>query len=141
MKGENLFMFPIRIVGSRYCEKDVVRSVIKGEQVFLEREPENEYDHYAVAVFVERDGEKQRIGYVPKKELACTGCGVVANAWDKIEICPECKEHFSLMDVNKDIFKELADKGKNEFPRSFFVKFQAVKGKQVIIIIEGIFDE
>ena len=40
-------------------------------QVWLEREPENQFDHNAIRVMMDQNGTPRRIGYFPK-EIAAT---------------------------------------------------------------------
>ena len=51
----------------------VVTTCAEGEQVFLNREPDNPYDEYAIAVYVARRGllggtKYKQVGYIPSEE-------------------------------------------------------------------------
>lgn len=92
-----LVLLDCRIHGSHYydCLQLVQANEIhKGDILRLQREPENEYDEYAIEVF---DKHRRKIGYVPKNYnrviaiLMDQGCRVSATvtqveplAWEPV---------------------------------------------------------
>ena len=65
---EDIFLYGAPVAGVMYVPDypAIFDSLEVGEEVRLVREPENEYDEYAVRLDVERDGGFHKIGYIPR---------------------------------------------------------------------------
>lgn len=84
-----IFLLEIVIAGTSYCKEiEKVESQIIPEKILtMKREPENEYDEYAIAIYC----ENTRVGYVPADmNLVCSRlmdagklffCRVVDKKW------------------------------------------------------------
>ena len=65
----SVWAYPIRVAGITFRVKDM--SEIQSDNLWCEREPNNQHDPMAVAVHVLQDGTRKHIGYVPR-EMAAT---------------------------------------------------------------------
>lgn len=95
--SQRLLLLECRIHGSHYyaCVALVQRGEVQtGDALKLQREPNNDYDKYAIEVF---DNKDNKLGYVPKNynrviatlmDQGCTVSAVVtaveASAWEPV---------------------------------------------------------
>lgn len=92
MKAHNLFFKECHIAGRQYHDADEVWGELKvGTRVYLERDYENKFDPYAVAVVYKKQGEDAKIedfmlGYIPNGENSLIA-GLLEMGWDKIFTC------------------------------------------------------
>lgn len=61
--ANNIYLQSVRVVGMKYYIKEGT-VLLEGEKIKLKREPENEYDKYAIGLFTEKD---EKIGYIQRR--------------------------------------------------------------------------
>lgn len=85
--GQEIFLLQCHVAGTSYLQIDEIeQELLPGDNLFLQREPDNIIDELAILI---KDKEGNRLGYIP---------------WGKNEILAR------LMDAGKYIFAKLEEK-------------------------------
>lgn len=106
MKTNKLFFMDCHLAGRKYHDADEVWDYLRvGTRVRLERDLENRFDPYAVAVMLDKDGEAYCLGYLPRGENK-TVADLLEMGWNGIFECrisrldpdahPEHQVHLTL---------------------------------------------
>ena len=91
MEAKKLYFMDCHLAGRMYHDADEVWGDLKvGTILSLERDKDNRHDVNAVMVVYEKDGEKYKIGYIPRDDNE-----ILANflemGWNNIFECRICK--------------------------------------------------